>query len=60
MPWPPLAHSCLAEAGHEVFFHDLYEEGFDPVLDAAELARGFSLDPLVQRHCRSWTRPRAS
>ncbi len=46
------ARERLDEAGHEVFFHDLYEEGFDPVLDAAELARGFSLDSLVQAHCR--------
>jgi NAD(P)H dehydrogenase (quinone) len=47
-----LARDALAAAGHEVLFHDLYGEGFDPVLDAAELARGFSLDPLVQAHCR--------
>ncbi len=46
------AKKLLAEAGHEVFLHDLYEEGFGPVLDEAELARGFSLDPLVQTHCR--------
>jgi putative NADPH-quinone reductase len=37
--------------GHEVLFHDLCEEGFDPVLTPAELARGFSLDLLVQEHC---------
>jgi NAD(P)H dehydrogenase (quinone) len=47
-----LARRSLAAAGHEVLFHDLYSEGFDPVLDASELARGFSLDPLVQAHCR--------
>jgi len=46
------ARDRIAELGHEVLFHDLYEEGFDPVLDSAELARGFSLDPLVQAHCR--------
>ncbi len=45
------SRSCLAEAGHEVLFHDLYEEDFDPILDSAELTRGYSLDPLVQRHC---------
>lgn len=46
------ARESLAAAGHEILFHDLYAEGFDPVLDSAELARGFSLDPLVQSHCR--------
>ena len=46
------AREGLESAGNEVLFHDLYEEGFDPVLDSAELARGFSLDPLVQTHCR--------
>jgi putative NADPH-quinone reductase len=47
-----LARASLSVAGHEVLFHDLYAENFDPVLDSAELARGFSLDPLVQSHCR--------
>jgi NAD(P)H dehydrogenase (quinone) len=42
----------LLAAGHRVLFHDLYEEGFDPVLDGAELARGTSLDPLVQTYTR--------
>jgi NAD(P)H dehydrogenase (quinone) len=46
------ARKLLLEAGHEVLFHDLYEEGFDPVLNAPELARGLSLDPLVQAHTR--------
>jgi len=42
----------LVAAGHEVIYHDLYEESFDPVLTEGELAQGFSLDPLVQEHCR--------
>jgi NAD(P)H dehydrogenase (quinone) len=46
------ARRTLVAAGHRLLFHDLDEEGFDPVMDSAELARGFSLDPLVQRHCR--------
>lgn len=32
--------------------HDLYKEGFDPVMDSSELARSFSLEGLVQEHCR--------
>ena len=41
---------ALAAAGHEVLFHDLYREGFDPVLSPAELHRGVSFDEHVQQH----------
>lgn len=41
----------LLENGHEVFFHDLYGEGFDPVLPHGEAPRGAHLDPVIQRHC---------
>lgn len=40
----------LKTAGHDVEEHDLYAEGFDPLLDSAELSRGMSLDTLVQAH----------
>jgi putative NADPH-quinone reductase len=46
------AREKLESLGHEVFLHDLYKEGFDPVLEAPELTRGFSLEGLVQVHCR--------
>jgi len=36
--------------GHSVFFHDLYAEGFDPVIPATELVSDQSEDPLVIRH----------
>jgi putative NADPH-quinone reductase len=42
----------LTAAGHELLYHDLYDEGFDPVLTDAEVSQGFSLDTLVQAHCR--------
>jgi NAD(P)H dehydrogenase (quinone) len=45
------ARQTLQSLGHEVFLHDLYREGFDPVLGAPELARSISLDGLVQVHC---------
>lgn len=41
---------CL-ELGHDVAFHDLYREGFAPVLQAGELQREADLPPEVQRHC---------
>ncbi|HUX19625.1 MAG TPA: NAD(P)H-dependent oxidoreductase [Spirochaetia bacterium] len=43
----------LAALGHELLFHDLYAEGFDPVLSQSELRRRFSLDELVQVHYRN-------
>ncbi len=46
------AQEFLQSLGHDVITHDLYKEGFDPVLGAPELARSFSLDELVQVHCR--------
>ena len=45
------AREKLLALGHEVYLHDLYEERFNPVLDAAELTRSFSLEGLVQVHC---------
>jgi putative NADPH-quinone reductase len=44
------ARETLAAAGHRVLFHDLYQEGFDPVLTAAEYRRGVSFDERVVRH----------
>lgn len=35
--------------------HDLYDEGFDPVLDRAELARATSFEALVLDHARALT-----
>ncbi|MDD5419082.1 MAG: NAD(P)H-dependent oxidoreductase [Methanomicrobiaceae archaeon] len=41
----------LEEDGHRVIFHDLYAEGFDPVLPYEEIHRGAPLPPLIARHC---------
>ncbi|HYW81383.1 MAG TPA: NAD(P)H-dependent oxidoreductase [Thermoguttaceae bacterium] len=40
----------LESAGHEVIFHDLYEEQFDPILPQAEIPPDAELDPVVCRH----------
>jgi putative NADPH-quinone reductase len=37
--------------GHEVNFHDLYAEDFDPILPRHEIARGAELDATVAAHC---------
>ncbi len=41
----------LGTAGHEVVYHDLYAEGFDPILPADEIPTDAQLDPVVRRHC---------
>ena len=38
-------------AGHEVVFHDLYDENFDPILTHEEIDGRVELDPVVSRHC---------
>jgi len=40
----------LKAAGHEVVYHDLYAEGFDPVLRHEEITGEAPLDPVVERH----------
>ncbi len=45
------AVEALSDSGHEVMFHDLYEEGFDPILPVSEIPKEASLDRLVRRHC---------
>jgi putative NADPH-quinone reductase len=42
----------LEAQGHEVRFHDLYRENFNPVLEAAELERHAPLPPFLEEHCR--------
>lgn len=41
----------LKESSHEVAYHDLYEEGFDPILPGEEIAKDAGLDPVVRSHC---------
>jgi putative NADPH-quinone reductase len=38
-------------AGHSVVAHDLYAEGFDPVMPASELARDAELGSDIERYC---------
>lgn len=40
----------LAKAGHQVVFHDLHAEGFDPVYGAEEHRSDADLPPLVASH----------
>lgn len=45
------AAGALRECGHEVVVHDLYREGFDPILPAREIPEEGSLDAAVRKHC---------
>jgi putative NADPH-quinone reductase len=41
----------LSAHGHKVFFHDLYEERFDPILPSGEIAKDGIVDRKIQRYC---------
>jgi NAD(P)H dehydrogenase (quinone) len=45
----------LHENGHEVCFHDLYEEKFDPILPVNEIPEDVPLPPEIEKHCREIT-----
>lgn len=57
-PTPSSFNHALARAacgaarvlGHIVTFHDLYQEGIDPVLPAQEIQRNAHLEALVAQH----------
>jgi putative NADPH-quinone reductase len=42
----------LRENGHQVVFHDLYVEKFDPILPSHEIPKDVPLPPEVELHCR--------
>ena len=49
-----LAHTVidkLKSNGDTVFYHDLYEENFDPILPSAEIPKDVQLPPDIQSHC---------
>lgn len=41
----------LEELGHQVVFHDLCREAFDPILPTEEIPLDGPVDPLIARHC---------
>lgn len=42
----------LTQNGHEVLFHDLYEEKFDPVLPSGEILRDELIPEEIETHCK--------
>ena len=41
----------LSKNGHDVFFHDLYDEEFDPVLRSDEIPEDVKLTNDIKKHC---------
>jgi NAD(P)H dehydrogenase (quinone) len=46
-----MAVEAIKTNGHNVFFHDLYQEKFDPLLNAKEIAKDAQLPALIKQHC---------
>jgi putative NADPH-quinone reductase len=42
----------LKAAGHEVVYHDLYDERFDPILPPSEATKGGAVAPEIEKHCQ--------
>jgi NAD(P)H dehydrogenase (quinone) len=42
----------LKLSGHEIVYHDLYAEKFDPVLSKEEFPKDAPLPPEIETHCR--------
>ncbi len=45
----------LGNSGHDVVFHDLYHEKFDPLLPFREIREKGAVDPLIEEQCRELT-----
>jgi NAD(P)H dehydrogenase (quinone) len=50
------AVETLEQNGYEVYFHDLYDEKFDPLLSIEEIPKDASLSPGIERYCKEITR----
>lgn len=46
------AVKALRSNGHEVMFHDLYKEKFDPILPYKEIPKDAEVDPIIKQHCQ--------
>ncbi|HTG02159.1 MAG TPA: NAD(P)H-dependent oxidoreductase [Nitrospirota bacterium] len=46
-----VAVAQLRENDHQVYFHDLCEEHFDPVLPPEEIPKNTTLPSLIKQHC---------
>ena len=42
----------LIQSGYQVIFHDLYAEGFDPILSTGEIPEGATVPEEIDHHCK--------
>lgn len=49
------AVKTLIDNEHEVYYHDLYEEKFDPNLPIQEIPRTGAIDSVIKDYCRELT-----
>jgi putative NADPH-quinone reductase len=45
------AVKAIKANGHRVFFHDLSQENFDPLLNSEEIAQNSTLPAAIKKHC---------
>ncbi len=43
---------ALDKNGHDVFYHDLYKENFDPLLPKEEIPKDVPLPTRIETHCK--------
>lgn len=46
-----MAVEAIKANGHTVFYHDLYQEKFDPLLQIEEIAKDAILPAAIRKHC---------
>ena len=49
-----IANECkqrLKVNGHDIIFHDLHEEQFDPLITSTEIPKSGKINDLVKKHC---------
>ncbi len=44
--------NALVQLGHDVVYHDLYAEKFDPILKAEEILSDAEIDLTIKQHCK--------
>jgi putative NADPH-quinone reductase len=49
------AVEAIRASGHSVFFHDLYQEKFDPLLSTKEIDKNVQLPHIIKQHCEEIT-----
>lgn len=45
------AVEAIKANGHRAFFHDLYQDKFDPLLNSKEIAKDAILPTIIRKHC---------